>query len=689
MSSVMTLSQLTEEFLANAAQNKLEAIGGPCDNWKRLRPTVDSIIGILKGLGTLFPKAKLAAQTLETLEGLLDSLCPSSLGGDLGVQSESTSDLSNQLQQALHPTAAVPVELPCAAWNRVRPVVLKVIGVLQGLAAEVPVFAQVAAVLETLTQLADGLCGTTGLVDATDAGNAAAAGSGSQILIWEDDPFLTAVGTGTPVAAQAIADDIPNNTQALLKTQITGAHPPVGKYSTKTPEFRFWNAQATLARTINFWGQVLPAGTQWSADTSPLSVGLDVGRDFNAFYSRDGGLNFFHGVVNRVSPPITVFSGESPHIVSHETGHAILDALKPELFQTMSSEVAAFHESFADVSSILTALQLKSLRDQVLHQTGGRLNSNSRLSQLARQLGWAIRVQVSASSVDVDSLRNAANRFFYRNPSTLPPNAPASSLSSEVHSFSRVFTGAFLDVLAGMFQIGPATGQPTTGDSLKAIARDAGRLLVEGIRLAAVVPGFYGQVAAGMIQADAVLNRGRYRSALTSAFIRRGILGAATAVALVRELQGAKESVAFGVTGFTESRETLTIENDNEGYRQSGRSAPNLQLSPITTKFGLTIYGSLPAESKRFPTASATLVAGGEQTRSPEEEAQEFLEDLIQAGHVSHDRISSNRSLVQASMVAFASPETGINKTHYLIEEGDKLILRRHHFDCRLCGGVQ
>ena len=131
---------------------------------------------------------------------------------------------------------------------------------------------------------------------------------------------------------------------------------------------------------------------------------------------------------------------------------------------------------------------LRTIRPYVLNQTGGRLNANSRLSQLARQLGWAIRVQLDADAVDRDCLRNAANRFFYRNPSGLPPTAPASSLSSEPHSFSRVFTGAFLDVLAAMLVIGPKTPQAKPEQNLEVVSQDAGTLLIEGIRMAAVGP---------------------------------------------------------------------------------------------------------------------------------------------------------------------------------------------------------
>ena len=121
---------------------------------------------------------------------------------------------------------------------------------------------------------------------------------------------------------------------------------------------------------------------------------------------------------------VTVYSGESPDIVAHELGHAVLDAIRPQLWDAAAAEPAAFHEAFGDISAIFAALQLESLRKAVLLETEGKLYRNSRLSRVAEQLGWAIR-QRHPDAVDSDSLRNAVNSFFYRDPQTLPPRAPA------------------------------------------------------------------------------------------------------------------------------------------------------------------------------------------------------------------------------------------------------------------------
>jgi hypothetical protein len=505
--------------------------------------------------------------------------------------------------------------------------------------------------------------------------------TGLQIQIWEDDPFMEAVAGSDPVDAQPLAVDPPEDNQPL-QSRILDPEPAPGVYQPGTSEFLYWNAASSIARGINMWNPLLPNGTQWSTAHQPLAVEVDHKdtEDFNAFYARDSGLNFFHGTVDKTQPHVTVYSGESPDVVCHELGHAILDALKPELFDAMSIEVAAFHEAFGDMSATLCALQLPSMRQFVLEQTGGQLDTNSRLSQLARQLGWAIRVEFGPSAVDSDSLRNTCNRFFYQDPNGLPPSAPATQLSSEPHSFSRVFSGAFLNVLARMFHIGPASSHGNDADALEAIAIDAGTLLVEGIRLATVGAGYYSQVAASMIQADQTLMNGRYNAALTSSFVQRGILSPATAVALVRDLRS-HGGQAFGIMGRTATGRHMQFDGDNEGYRMTGRDAPMLPLRPITTRFGVTLHLHLPAEPGRFGVTSAATTGGSERMYSPEEEARSFVEDLIQLNRVAADNAPG---VLPAELMA-PGRVTPCHRTHHLMKEDGKTVLKRHHFDCGFC----
>jgi hypothetical protein len=98
---------------------------------------------------------------------------------------------------------------------------------------------------------------------------------------------------------------------------------------------------------------------------------------------------------------------------------AVFDSFKPQLFDAASIEVAAFHESFGDMSAILSALQLPSVREGVLAETGGVPRRSSRLSQLAEQLGWAIRQSVP-SAVEPDLSAQRSEHVLHRDPDTLP-----------------------------------------------------------------------------------------------------------------------------------------------------------------------------------------------------------------------------------------------------------------------------
>jgi hypothetical protein len=492
------------------------------------------------------------------------------------------------------------------------------------------------------------------------------------IRTFEDDPFQKAIAGADPVAAEAVTQEVPTSEHELLRTEILGDQPDPLEYDPSTREFRFWNAAAALARGIDFWASVLPEGTRWSTDSGPMRVNLDAGVDLNAFYARSDGLKFFHDEVEGNA----VFSGESPDVVCHELGHAILDALKPELFDATSLEVASFHEAFGDMSGMLSALQLESMRKFVLDQTAGDLRLNSRLSQMARELGWAIR-QFAPTAVDRDSLRNAANSFFYQDPADLPPEAPASELSSEPHSFSRIFSGAFLDVLAGMFETSPSGNPDDEGDRLAAVTTDAGRLLVEGVRVAPVGSGYYRQVAAGMIQADQSLFNGQYRSALSSAFVRRGILAPESAVALARDLK-THAGQAFGVTTSAARARHLHFEGDNEGYKKTGQDAPALPLRPLATRFGVTFYVHMPAEPHRFGVSAAAITGGAAEGTNSEDDARSFVEDLIQLDRIADDTAGG---VLPVELLA-PGEDYPSDKTHHLVKSDGRVVLKRRHFDC-------
>jgi hypothetical protein len=476
--------------------------------------------------------------------------------------------------------------------------------------------------------------------------------AGALVACWEDDP-------GDPAVQPALAPiqvPVPNQSAPPLPYKISGTAPQPNIYQPGTPEFRYFAAAAALRRTADFWSSIIPAGTSWEIG-KVLPVELDSGVDLNAFYTRgDGqdspGLHFFHDTV----AARVYYSGESPDVVCHEMGHGVLDAIRPELFDAQTIEAPAFHESFADMSALLSALQVPSFQQALLTDTGGVINRASRWSRLAEQLGAAIRVQ-HPDLVDPDCLRNACNSFFYTDPQGLPPQAPATQLSSEPHSFSRVFTGAFLDILAGIFRV---QGNSTAAN-LIATSQDGARILVGGVLAASVVPDYFSQVAASMVQfAEGAPFNGKYRDVLKSAFVRKGILSLQSAAAV----SGMKGPARRGAVAATAAR----------------RELPRVSVSAAAyglSKSVITVH--VAADSKHMGVTGASSL-GAAEPRSPQNAAESYTEDLFQRGHVDVGKYAdSTGGLVHP--YGF--------KTHRIVEEKGELILKRITFNCGFDHGQQ
>ncbi len=180
-------------------------------------------------------------------------------------------------------------------------------------------------------------------------------------MAWQDDPLSK---------MPAIAQPVPNLNKPPLRFKIKGPALKPGIYPAGSPGFRYWAAAEALRRGGDFWAPIL--GVKRWQPGPVLQVGLDEGVDFNAYYDRTE-LAFFHDTADGQ----IVYSGESPDIVCHEMGHACLDAHRPQLWDTPFIETGAFHESFGDMSAILSALQLPSVRTAALSARGRRTRLRS------------------------------------------------------------------------------------------------------------------------------------------------------------------------------------------------------------------------------------------------------------------------------------------------------------------------
>lgn len=274
---------------------------------------------------------------------------------------------------------------------------------------------------------------------------------------------------------------------------------------TKPKEQQAAGVYSVISRGLNLTQALRqPPLTRWSR-TSNLAIIPQAGRMLNAYY--DGySLRFFYDINPRTGK--VVFTADSPDVISHELGHAVLDSWRPDLWTVQALEVGAFHESFGDMLSILTALTYDEIIDFIFAETGGDLRKANAVSRVAEELG-------SALSGRGDGLRNALNNYRYALPETLPRTG---ELTGEPHNFSKVFTGAFYDMLVLVYE-----KHGRTKDALRQARDDVGTCLFRGITHAAVTPRFFDSVVKSMIINETAW-QGNCLEAINAAFNERNII---------------------------------------------------------------------------------------------------------------------------------------------------------------------
>lgn len=456
---------------------------------------------------------------------------------------------------------------------------------------------------------------------------------------WEDDPE-TAVGLTVPT---------PDLSKLPLAFSFPAGGPPPAIYAHGTAEFRYWATAAALRRSADYWAKRVPL-TQWQGGPS-LDVVLDNGFDLDANYDR-AALNFFHG------PGVTgtVFTCESPDVSCHEVGHAVLDAFKPELWGVASQEIAAFHESFGDISALMSAIQIPSLRTAVLAVNGGNLYTTSRLSRLAEQLGSALRAQ-DPDLAEADCLRSAVNCFNYQDPMTLPSAAPMSQLSSKPHSFSRIFTGAFFEILGVSLAAKAANPGAPTEAELLAVSDDLAGFFVQGVKGAwPIVTNWYAQVAANMViaaQADPT-----YSSIAKGVFVGRSILSLQSASSL--PMMAKVKSLTAAAKSATAEREPLPM------------------VGLPASQYGIDgmLFVEAAAEPREFVVTSAGFNAEPVVPPSGTAAAKAFVDDLFKRGQIDYGAVVDPKHRLVRNHKT---------KTHTLVKVDGGARLERRLFNCGLC----
>ena len=292
---------------------------------------------------------------------------------------------------------------------------------------------------------------------------------------------------------------------------------------------RFDQIEVLLAadKTLKMWENYSGHRIDYAFSTSDILGALPhAGEDFNAYYSRwEQTINFFSKFDNRLNKMI--HSAQSYEIVAHEKGHATLDGWKPKYLSSWSPDAGGFHESFGDISAMLLSLQSDQVVTKMLSDTAGNIRKPNIITRMGEELSRGIadvNKKLPPEQAEKFIIRDAANKLVWQDPKTLPSNpADPEKLGSEVHNYSRLFTGAVWDIFCSIAERNSINGD----DAKTAVVKtrdEMGALLAKMIDFGPDSLDAYRQLGKAMLVADAKSFAGKNRNLIANVMVNRKIL---------------------------------------------------------------------------------------------------------------------------------------------------------------------
>lgn len=276
----------------------------------------------------------------------------------------------------------------------------------------------------------------------------------------------------------------------------------------------------TIAKSIDYIQTKAKYPINKWATSSNLQIIPFSGKMFNAYYDRSA-LKFFYDL--DPDSMKVVYAANSTDIIAHELGHGLLDAMRPDLWNTQALEIWSFHEAFGDINAIAHIMQYDVVLNRAITETGGDLRKSNVISRLAEEFGKAIySAEKGEGGLNPLFLRDASIPYLYTNPNDLPKNGRADQVIAECHSFGRIFASAWYEMMVRFYENEITHGKATI-DALK-IARDiAFMILVQAIPNAPRTTRFYAGMAKAMC-AVAKMKDLKYYEITRQVFLDRKIL---------------------------------------------------------------------------------------------------------------------------------------------------------------------
>jgi hypothetical protein len=330
-----------------------------------------------------------------------------------------------------------------------------------------------------------------------------------RVAVLDFDPATGAILPGARFAP-------PDGKKKIGRYEIT---PEEGVYGRS---FQQVCAFATVLRTMYLFEEPDALGRRlnWAFGSPQLLVIPRAGEWPNAFYDREShSLQLFYIPRADGEPAYACLSRD---VLSHETAHAILDGIAPDLYNALAPQSLAIHEALADLTALLMSFRSEKLRKAVLKVTNGSIADSTAFSTVAPEFGQArdpsgnsryLRSLLNDKTLDraetgkdTDGLPKRVNRY-------------------DPHSLCQVMSGALYTVMVKIHGA-LATGYSGSGKALFIGGERFKRMILRALDYLPPGEASFGDYGRAILAADQAAHPqdGQEREWIRDEFVRRAMV---------------------------------------------------------------------------------------------------------------------------------------------------------------------